>query len=44
VSCFACQQCGGMLYVEPRRGSTETLRCDCGGTVFNLKTKSSAAA
>jgi multidrug efflux pump subunit AcrA (membrane-fusion protein) len=44
LNCFACQQCGGVLYAEPRKGSTETLRCDCGATILNLKAKSTAAA
>lgn len=44
LACFACSTCKGALYVEPRKGATETLRCDCGATAVNLKARSSAAA
>lgn len=44
LQCFVCTTCGSMLYVEPKKGASETLRCDCGATVLNLKSKSSAAA
>ena len=34
-----CQNsvCGSYLYVSPRKGQAEELRCNCGTTVINLK-------
>ena len=30
-------KCGSYLYVSPRKGEAEELRCNCGATSFNLK-------
>lgn len=34
-----CASCGSWLYVAPRKGNPENLRCDCGSVVVNLKLK-----
>lgn len=34
---FRCKFCDSWLYVTPRRGPSESLRCDCGEISFNLK-------
>lgn len=36
---FTCQTCDEMYYILPDRGIKETLRCGCGQTNFNLKSK-----
>lgn len=36
VACFVCSGCGSWLYASPRKGSPETLRCDCSHVSFNL--------
>jgi recombinational DNA repair ATPase RecF len=37
---FRCATCESWLYVTPKRGLSEALRCDCAAYNFNLKTKS----
>lgn len=34
-----CPSCESWLYVTPRKGNPENLRCDCGGVMVNLKVK-----
>ena len=34
-----CSSCGSWLYVTPRKGDTESLRCRCGSVTLNLKPK-----
>ena len=34
-----CSSCGSWLYVTPRKGSPESLRCPCASVMVNLKTK-----
>ena len=34
-----CESCESWLYVTPRKGSSESLRCDCGAVMVNLKAK-----
>lgn len=43
LSLFSCNQaaCGGLLYVVPERGPQDSLKCPCGATSINLKTKAS---
>jgi len=36
---FRCATCDSWVYVTPRRGSSESLRCTCDGISFNLKSK-----
>lgn len=36
---FRCATCDLWLYVTPRRGPSESLRCFCDGISFNLKPK-----
>lgn len=36
---FRCATCESWLYVTPKRGLPEALRCDCEAYSFNLKTK-----
>jgi hypothetical protein len=36
---FQCATCESWLYVTPKRGASEALRCDCAACSFNLKTK-----
>lgn len=36
---FSCATCDSWLYVTPRRGLSESLRCSCDGISFNLKRK-----
>lgn len=36
---FRCVTCESWLYVTPKRGPSEALRCDCTAYNFNLKTK-----
>ena len=36
---FRCETCDSWLYVTPRRGPSESLRCPCDGVSFNLKPK-----
>jgi hypothetical protein len=36
---FRCATCDSWLYVTPRRGQSESLRCTCNGISFNLKLK-----
>ena len=43
VSCFACKDCEGLLYVLPERGEKEALRCSCGSINTNLNRKPTAA-
>ena len=37
---FRCATCESWLYVTPKRGPSEALRCDCAAHNFNLKTNS----
>ena len=34
-----CSSCESWLYVTPRKGTAENLRCDCGSVMVNLKVK-----
>lgn len=34
-----CESCESWFYVTPRKGTAESLRCDCGGVMVNLKAK-----
>ena len=34
-----CSSCESWLYVAPRKGYPESLRCDCGSVMVNLKVK-----
>lgn len=36
---FRCDSCDSWLYVTPRRGPSESLRCACDAISFNLKSK-----
>lgn len=36
---FRCSTCESWLYVTPKRGPSEALRCDCAAYNFNLKIK-----
>jgi len=36
---FRCSTCESWLYVTPKRGPSEALRCDCAAHNFNLKIK-----
>lgn len=36
---FCCMQCGSWLYVTPRGGRAEALRCQCSAVNFNLRPK-----
>lgn len=36
---FRCETCDSWLYVTPRRGPSESLRCSCNEISFNLKPK-----
>jgi hypothetical protein len=36
---FRCAACDSWLYVTPKRGPSEALRCDCTAYNFNLKVK-----
>lgn len=36
---FRCASCESWLYVTPKRGPSEALRCDCTDYNFNLKTR-----
>ena len=36
---FRCTTCGSWLYVTPRRGPSESLRCSCDTIAINLKPK-----
>ena len=36
---FHCEKCESWLYVTPKRGMPEALRCDCAEVDFNLKEK-----
>jgi energy-coupling factor transporter ATP-binding protein EcfA2 len=36
---FRCATCESWLYVTPKRGPSEALRCDCAAYNFNLKAK-----
>ena len=36
---FRCETCDSWLYVTPRRGPSESLRCPCDEISFNLKPK-----
>lgn len=35
--CFQCGNCDSWLYVMPKRGSPDSLRCSCSQVLFNLK-------
>ncbi|MCJ7484693.1 MAG: hypothetical protein MUQ25_00805 [Candidatus Aminicenantes bacterium] len=37
---FTCTECGEYLRLSPERGPAETIRCDCGKTMINLREKS----
>ncbi|KTD71780.1 recombination protein F [Legionella steelei] len=39
VQRFKCQQCNTLLHVIPLKGSSESLKCDCGYRNYNLKSK-----
>jgi hypothetical protein len=32
-------ECGSYLYVSPQKGNAEEIRCNCGATVINLRTR-----
>lgn len=34
-----CSSCESWLYVTPRKGTAENLRCDCGSVMVNLKVR-----
>ena len=36
---FRCDACDSWLYVTPKRGAPESLRCGCASISFNLKPK-----
>jgi len=36
---FRCSDCDSWIYVTPRRGPAESLRCSCSGVSINLKLK-----
>ncbi len=36
---FRCEKCDSWLYVTPKRGTLESLRCGCAKINFNLKPK-----
>ena len=36
---FRCDECDSWLYVSPKKGAPETLRCACFSINFNLKSK-----
>jgi len=37
---FTCTECGGYLRVSPERAPAESIRCECGKTMINLREKS----
>ena len=39
LDCLRCPDCGSWLYVTPRGGTPEALRCECGTANLNLKVK-----
>lgn len=39
LDCAKCPECQGWLYVTPRHGPPEALRCSCSSTNLNLKRK-----
>lgn len=39
LDCMQCQDCGSWLYLVPKSGPLETLRCQCNNVNFNLKSK-----
>lgn len=39
IDCAKCAECQGWLYVTPRHGPPEALRCACSSTNLNLKRK-----
>lgn len=39
IKYFFCPDCNSVLYVIPKRGPKENLRCSCGKVSFNLKEK-----
>ena len=39
LDCAQCPDCKSWLYVSPRNGPPETLRCSCSATNLNLKRK-----
>ena len=36
---FRCEKCDSWLYVSPKKGTAESLRCSCNSINFNLKPK-----
>ncbi|MBY3503584.1 AAA family ATPase [Rhizobium laguerreae] len=39
LDCLQCKDCQSWLYISPRGSRPESLRCQCNGVNFNLKTK-----
>jgi hypothetical protein len=39
LDCLQCGDCRSWLYISPRGARPESLRCQCNGVNFNLKTK-----
>lgn len=39
LDCLQCKDCQSWLYISPRGSRPESLRCQCSGVNFNLKTK-----
>jgi hypothetical protein len=39
LECLRCKDCQSWLYVTPRGGSPESLRCQCSSVDLNLKAK-----
>lgn len=39
LDCLQCGDCQSWLYISPRGARPESLRCQCNGVNFNLKTK-----
>jgi AAA domain len=39
LGCFSCETCESWVYVTPRGGAPESLRCACNAISLNLKTK-----
>lgn len=39
LGCFSCNKCESWLYVTPRGGSPDALRCGCSAISLNLKAK-----
>lgn len=39
AECFTCTGCGAFMYVNPPKGTGDSVRCECGTINFNLKKK-----